>query len=315
MSEELFVGVDVAKDHLDIYVRPLAERFTVENEAAGHAELVARLKGRKIARIILEATGGYEAPAALALREAGLPACVVNPRQARDFKKSTGKLAKTDAVDAEALAHFGQAIRPPVRALPDAFVRELSALVARRRQLVEMRAAEKNRLAMRQVAEVLRGIRKHIEWLDKQIASLEKDIDKTISKSPLLSTSADQLEGVPGIASVISSSVITELPELGRLNRKQIAALAGVAPYADESGPRKGQRHIRGGRGHVRSMLYMAAVVGVRFNPVLKAFYERLMAKGKLRKVALVACMRKLLTIINAMARTKTSWNPAIARA
>lgn len=310
MTEQVFVGVDVSKARLDVCVRPLAEQFTVDNDAGGHDLLVSRLKTYNVKCIVLEATGGYEAAAVLAMRKADLPACVVNPRQTRDFKKSTGQLAKTDRVDAASLAHFAEAVKPEVRPLPDEFVAGLSALVARRQQLVEMRTTEKNRMSMRQVQDVMRGLKKHVAWLDKQIELIEQDIDKTIKASPLLAENCVRLTSVPGIGAVVSSFLIAYLPELGRLSRKQIGALVGLAPYANESGQRDGKRHIRGGRGKVRAVLYLAAVVGIRFNPVIKAFHDRLIAKGKLKKVALVACAHKLLTITNAMARTQTSWNP-----
>lgn len=315
MSEkpDLFIGVDVSKQELDVHLRPLAERFKVSNDAKGHGELVERLRGRPVVRIVLEATGGYEAAVALALRQAGLPACVVNPRQVRDFKRSTGQLAKTDGIDAHALAHFAEVIRPEVRPLPDEFVAELSALVARRQQLVEMRTAEKNRLDKNPAFVIARRIRTHIDWLEKEIGRIEDDLDKTIKGSPLISEKSEQLQSVPGIGPVVASFILARLPELGLLNRKQIAALAGLAPFANESGlVDGGHRHIAGGRGHLRAMLYMAVVVGIRHNSVLKNFYDRLVALGKPKKVALTACMRKLLTILNAMIRNHTAWNPGL---
>jgi transposase len=313
---DLFIGVDVSKQDLDVHIRPLAERFKVSNDAKGHGELVERLRDRPIVRIVLEATGGYEAAAALALRRAGLPACVVNPRQVRDFKRSTGQLAKTDGIDAHALAHFAEVIRPDVRPLPDELVAELSALVARRHQLVEMRAAEKNRLEKNPATIIARRIRSHIDWLDKEIGRVEDELNKTIKGSPLFSEKSGQLKSVPGVGPVVSAFLLAQLPELGLLNRKQIAALAGVAPFANESGlVDGGRRHIAGGRGHVRAMLYMAVVAGLRFNPVIKAFYDRLIALGKPKKVALTACIRKLLTILNAMVRAHESWNPGFIAA
>lgn len=305
----LFVGVDVSKETLDVFIRPLAERLKVENHPKGHAELLERLRGCSVDRIVLEATGGYEAAAALALRQADLPACVVNPRQVRDFKKSTGQLAKTDGIDAEVLAHFAEVIHPEVRPLPDPLARELSALVARRHQLVEMRTAETNRLEKNPVDVVARRIPSHISWLNKEIERFEKELDHTIKGSPLFSEKSDRLQSVPGVGPCVSSVLLAALPELGSLNRKEIAALVGVAPFANESGRKDGARHIWGGRAQVRTNLYMASVVGVRFNPVVGAFYARLVAAGKPKKVALTACARKLLTILNAMMRDGTSWN------
>ena len=308
----LYVGIDVAKEKLDVSVRPLDERFSVSNDPAGHAMLVERLQGRPIARIVLEATGGYEAPAALALSRAQLPVCVVNPRQVKDFKRSTGQLAKTDVIDADVLARFGEAIRPDVRPLPDEALRELSGLVARRQQLVEMRTAEKNRLEKKPPRIVARRIQSHVDWLDREIERFEEDLDRTIKGSPLFSEKSGLLRGVNGVGPVVSSFFIAHLPELGRLNRKEIAALVGVAPFARESGKiEAGHRHIWGGRGHVRKLLYMGTVSAIRFNPVIQAFYERLLAAGKPKKVAITACMRKLLTILNAMVRAGTSWDPA----
>jgi transposase len=310
---EINVGVDVSKEKLDVHVRPLGERFTVANDAKGHAELVKRLRSHPVLRIVLEATGGYEAPAALALSQAGLPVCVVNPRQVHDFKKSTGQLAKTDVIDAEVLSHFGEAIRPEVRPLPDEAVLELSALVARRHQLVEMRTAELNRLEKNPKRAIARGLRRHVDWLEKEIQQVEDDLDKTIKGSPLMSEKDGRLRSAPGVGPVLSRSLLADLPELGHLNRKQIAALVGVAPFDSRSGKRDGKRHIWGGRANVRAVLYMATTSAARFNPVIKALYERLLKDGKEKKVALVACMRKLLTILNAMMRTGSCWDPEFA--
>lgn len=315
-KQELNVGVDVSKERLDVSVRPLGGRFSVSNDPAGHAELVRRLQGRPIARVVLEATGGYEAAAALALSRAQMPVCVVNPRQVKDFKRSTGQLAKTDVIDADVLAHFGEAIRPDVRPVPDEALRELSSLVARRQQLVEMRTAEKNRLEKKPAPIVARRIQSHVDWLDREIERVEEDLDRTIKGSPLFSEKSGLLKGVNGIGPVVSSFFIAHLPELGKLDRKQIAALVGVAPFARESGKvEAGHRHIWGGRAHVCRLLYMGAVSATKCNPVIRAFYQRLLAAGKPKKVAITACMRKLLTILNAMVRAGAAWDPTFATA
>ena len=311
---ELNVGVDVSKEKLDVSIRPTGERFNVPNDPAGHEELVKRLVGRPICRIVLEATGGYEAAAAVALSRASLPVCIVNPRQVRDFKKSTGQLAKTDAIDADVLAHFAEAIRPEARAVADDVVIALSGLVSRRRQLVEMRAAESNRLEKGPAAVIAKRIRSHIEWLDKEVERVEDELDRTIKGSPLFSKKSETLKAVEGIGRGTSACLLAELPELGRLNRRQIAALVGLAPYARDSGMLQGgRRHIWGGRGHVRALLYMASITAVRYNPVIRPFYERLLATGKPKKLALIACARKLLTILNAMMRDGNQWTPQTA--
>lgn len=311
---EINVGVDVSKEKLDVYVRPLGERFTVDNDPRGHGELVERLRGRAIVRIVLEATGGYEAPAALALSRASLPVCVVNPRQVHDFKKSTGQLAKTDVIDAEVLAHFGEAIRPDIRPLPDEAVLALSALVARRHQLIEMRTAELNRLEKSPARVIARRIRSHVDWLEKEIQRVEDELDRMIKGSPLMSGKSGLLQSAPGVGPAVSRCLLADLPELGTLNRKEISALVGVAPFNRDSGRAKdGQRHIWGGRAHVRCVLYMAALSAARYNPTIRVFYKRLLVMGKEKKVALVACMRKLLTILNAMIRSGSNWDPGFA--
>ena len=310
---ELTVGVDVSKERLEISIRPLSKRFSVANDPAGHEELVRALVGLPISRIVLEATGGYEADAALVLSRATLPVCVVNPRQVRDFKKSTGQLAKTDVIDADVLAHFGEAICPEVRPLPDDAVSALSALVARRRQLVEMRTAEINRLEKNPVPMIAKRIRGHIAWLEKEIQRVEDELDRTIKSSPLFSRKSATLTAVEGIGPRTSACLLADLSELGTLNRRQIAALVGLAPYARDSGLQGGRRHISGGRAYVRAQLYMATVTAVRCNPVIRSFHARLVAAGKPGNVAMVACARKLLTILNALLRTDTQWNPQLS--
>ena len=311
MSEQGgFIGIDVAKAQLDIAVRPSGERWQVTNDPEGCAALVDRLTGLRPTLIVLEATGGFEAPAAAAVAAAGLPVVVVNPRQVRDFSRATGQLAKTDAISAAVLAHFAEAIRPPVRPLPDATTQELQHWLARRRQLVEMLTAEQNRL---QGAPRVIGpeIQAHIGWLRRQLKSVERRLKEQIERSPVWREERQLLTSVPGVGPVFATTLLADVPELGQLNRKEIAALVGVAPLNRDSGTLQGQRTVLGGRAPVRAVLYMAALVASRCNPVIRTFYQRLLAKGKPKKVALTACMRKLLTILNAMVKHRTAWNPA----
>jgi transposase len=304
----MFVGVDVSKHTLDVHVRPSGEAWSVTNDAKGHTELVRKLGGMSPTLIVLEATGGYQAGVAAELGAGAMPVAVVNPRQVRDFAKATGRLAKTDAIDAAVLAHFAESIRPEPRPMPDELTVELQALVTRRRQLIDMRTAETNRLETCRVQQVRRNIQKMINLLTKQIGKVDDDIDTTIRNSPLWREREDLLSSAIGVGSTTARTLLTQLPELGTLNRREIAALVGVAPFNNDSGKRNGARSIRGGRADVRAVLYMATVAGVRFNPQLKVVYERLLAAGKAKKVALIACTRKLLTILNAMMRTKTPW-------
>lgn len=306
----MFVGIDVAKDHLDAHVRPTGEAVRVTNDEDGIAALVARLAAAGPALVVLEATGGYEHPAAAALAAAGLPVAVVNPRQARRFAEATGRLAKTDRLDAAALAHFAEAVNPPARPVPDADAAALAALLTRRRQLVGMRTAEVNRLGTAPPA-VARGIRDHVAWLDDQLGRVDRDLAAAVEASPAWRATDDLLRGVPGIGPVVSRTLLTELPELGTLSGRRIAALVGVAPVARDSGRHRGARAIAGGRAGVRSALYMAVLSAARYNPVVRAFYARLRAAGKAVKVAQVAAMRKLLVILNAMVRDNRPWDPA----
>ena len=313
VDHPVYVGIDVAKATLDVAVAPTAERWTLaytEREVAG---LVRRLTGLHPALVVLEATGGLEGPLVGALATAGLPVVVVNPRQVRDFAKATGTLAKTDALDAAVLAHFAAAVRPTPRPLPDAATQTLAALVTRRRQLVEMLTAERNRLGS--APRVLRAeIQAHLTWLQRRLARLDTDLGQAIRTSPVWRVQDDLLRSVPGVGPVLSATLLASLPELGTLNRKAIAALVGVAPLNRDSGTLRGRRRVWGGRAAVRAVLYMGTLVAVRHNPVLRAFYQRLRAVGKLPKVALTACMRKLLTILNAMLNHQTPWSPAYAR-
>lgn len=303
-----FVGIDVAKGRLDVVVRPSGERWTVEQTPEAIAGLVQRLTALAPRLIVLEATGGLEAAAVAAIAIAGLAIAVVNPRQVRDFAKATGKLAKTDAIDAAVLAHFAEAVRPTPRALPDSETKSLEALLARRRQLVEMRVAEQNRLAASRSEVVRKNLQAHIGWLTQQIKDLDRELKQQLRSSPVWREKEDLLRSVPGVGPVLSYTLVAELPELGTLTHKQLAALVGVAPLNRDSGTFKGRRGIWGGRAKIRTALYMATLTAIRCNPILKAFYERLIAAGKLSKVALVACMHKLLTILNAMVKHRTHW-------
>jgi transposase len=302
-----FVGVDVAKAQLDIAVRPSGERWAVPNDAGGVVTLVERLQALHPPLIVLEATGGLERAATAALATAGLPVVVVNPRQARDFARATGQLAKTDALDARALAHFADVIRPTPRPLPDAQTQELRALLGRRQQLIGMRTAEQNRLAGAS-GRLQRDIEAHITWLTERLATLDDALETLLRASPLWRENDDLLQSAPGIGPVCARTLLLELPELGTLTRQQIAALVGVAPLNCDSGTLRGRRMIWGGRAQVRTVLYMGTLVATRYNPRIKAFYDRLLAAGKVKKVALTACMRKFLTILNAMLKHRTPW-------
>jgi transposase len=307
------IGIDVSKGRLDVGVLPSKEVWCCANDAAGIAELVKRVKPLKPKLIVLEATGGYEAHVALALADAGLPVAVVNPRQVLDFARATGQLAKTDKLDALLLALFGERVQPEVRALPDAVAREFEALLARRRQLVDMLSQEKNRLQLAVSDDVRRGVAKHVRWLERELKELDTRIKNSVKQSPLWRAKDDLLQSVPGVGSITSHTMLSLLPELGQLDRKRIAALVGVAPHACDSGTMRGKRVIWGGRRTVRNVLYMAALTAAFKNPVIKPLYQRLIAAGKPRKVALVACMRKLLTILNAMVRDGSPWKVAMA--
>lgn len=302
-----FVGIDVAQAGLEVAVRPTGHCWEVPQDSVGMATLLERLKALQPQVVVLEATGGMELPVVAALAAAGLPVAVVNPRQVRDFARALGKLAKTDRLDAQALAHFGEAVQPSPRPLPDAQAQELGALLARRRQVVEMLTAERNRLRGALPA-VRRGIQDHIAWLEHTLAELDEHLGRTLRASPLWREKDDLLRGVPGVGPVLSLTLLAELPELGTLDRRQIAALVGVAPLNRDSGTLRGRRTVWGGRAPVRAALYMGTLVATRHNPVLRAFYQRLLQAGKPKKVALVACMRKLLTILNAMLKQRTRW-------
>lgn len=304
----IFVGIDVSKAKLDIAIRPLDETDSLSHDRAGIESLIKRFKEIGPTLIVMEATGGFERQVLRALASAELPVVAVNPRQVRDFAKATGQLAKTDRIDAVVLARFAQAIRPAVRPLPDEVTLELRALVARRRQITEMIVAETNRLSSAPKT-LKKRITAHIAWLEKELQRANHDLDQSIRQSPIWQANEDLLQSVPGIGPVVSRTLLAELPELGKLNRRQIAALVGVAPLNRDSGTFRGRRSIWGGRATVRASLYMAALVAARRNTVICSFYKRLRDKGKTPKVALVACMRKLLTILNAMLKHHSRWS------
>jgi transposase len=308
-AAEAFIGIDVSRDSLEVASRPAGEHWQVSNDPAGIASLLPRLRALQPTLIVLEATGGLELPVLAAIGSAGLPVVAVNPRQARDFAKAIGKLAKTDAIDARVLAHFADAVRPAVRPLPDAATRALGALVTRRRQLVEMLTAEENRRKAAPTA-IRSDIQAHITWLRKRLKSADKELSQAVRSSSLWREQEDLLRSVKGVGPVVSVTLLADLPELGTINRKQIAALVGLAPINRDSGTMRGKRTIWGGRATVRAVLYMAALVGSRSNPVIQALYTRLLPAGKTKKVALTACMRKLLTILNALLKHRTRWAP-----
>ena len=309
MSEtETYVGIDVSKARLDVAVVPGEQTWSVANDDSGITELVDKLKGLTPKLVLLEATGGLERRVLARLVGGGLPAMAINPRNVRDFARSLGKLAKTDRIDAIVLGRFAQAVRPELRPIADEQTQELQTLLTRRRQLVEMITAEKNRLFTTDLHATRRRIKEHIEYLQKELNINDYDLDQSIKQMPIWLEKVDLLESVPGVGRVTASTLIALLPELGTLGRKQIAALVGVAPFNRDSGTLRGRRSVWGGRATVRAVLYMAALTSARWNPAIRALYQRLKAAGKPAKVALVACMRKLLTILNAMLRTRTPW-------
>lgn len=304
---EIFVGIDICKAWLDVAVHEQDEVFRLGNDDAGITKLVKRLKELKPELIVLEPTGGFETLLVAELSHAGLPVAVMNAKRIRDFARATGRLAKTDKLDAKVLAHFAAAIRPPVRVLQSDEEELLTSLLTRRRQVVDMLTVEKNRLVT--VRPALRSdIQEHIAWLQDKLAKLDQEIDAFIQATPLWKEKDTILRSVPGVGRVTSGTLLAMLPELGKLNRQQIAALVGVAPVNKDSGRKQGKRRVYGGRADVRSVLYMAALSAKAFNPVIRTFYERLIKQGKEKKVALTACMRKLLVILNVMMRTNEPW-------
>lgn len=308
----IFVGIDVAKQDLAIHLRPSDEHFSVTNDERGVRKLVTRLSELRPELIVLEATGGLEILAVSLLAAHSLPVVVVNPRQIRHYAKATGELSKTDRIDARIIALFAERVRPEVRAIPDEEARELDALIGRRRQLLAMLQAEKNRLTqlifLPGKQQVRKSIKKHISFLERELHLAESDVEDAVRKSPLWRERDDLLQSVPGVGRVLSFTLLSDLPELGRLSRREIAKLVGVAPLSWDSGTLRGHRFIQGGRQSVRRALYMGALVATRYNPVIRSFYQRLLLAGKPKKVALVACMRKLLTILNTMVRRGERW-------
>jgi transposase len=304
-----WVGIDVSQASLDVYLRPSGQQFQCKNHADGIAELVKRLEQFDIKQVVLEATGGLELAAAQALQAHGYAVSIINPRQARAFAKASGKWAKTDGIDASVLAHFGQAMQPAPTPLASASEQALQQLITRRRQLVEMLSAEKNRRS--RVQDPMRqDVDDHIQWLEDRIQQLDEQIEQLSQSQAEWQSRIALLQSVPGIGRVIATTLVAGLPELGQVSDKRISALVGVAPFNRDSGKYRGVRTIWGGRAHVRAVLYMGALVGVRYNPVLRAFYTRLLAQGKAKQVALVACMHKLLRILNAMIREGKPWQP-----
>jgi len=306
-----YVGIDVAKATLDVAIGSDGELVQVENSEAGIARLLERLGEATPKLVVLEATGGYESVVAGAIVGRGIDVAVVNPRQVRDFAKATGVLAKTDRIDARVLARFAEAVRPEPRPLPTAEVKELDEYLSRRRQLVDMLTMEKNRQSIATTDRMKKSLKKHVDWLEEALRRANDDIDKAIRNSPAWREQEDLLRSVPGIGPVSARTMLAELPELGRLNRKKIAALVGVAPLNRDSGTLQGSRTCWGGRASVRQVLYMAALSAVRCNPVIRRTYLALRARGKKHKVAVVACMRKLLTILTAMVRDQRRWSPS----
>lgn len=307
MLSDLFVGIDISKARLDVALRPGGESYTTPHSSQGIAELVDKLAASQASLIVIEASGGLERPLTIALTERQLPVVVVNARQTRDFAKALGKLAKTDRIDAGVLAQFAELVRPELRALPDQRARALQALLARRRQVVEMLTAERNRLHSCHKS-VRADLEAHIAYLSGRRDKLDQELLDSVQADPSWIEKLTLLKSVPSVGPVLATTLLAELPELGSLTHKRIAALVGVAPFNRDSGTFKGQRGTWGGRAAVRSSLYMATLVASRHNPVIRCFYERLLSRGKPKKVALVACMRKLLVILNAMLRSHTPW-------
>jgi transposase len=306
--QEIHIGIDVSKRTLDVCILPGAETFVVENNQKGMGELLARIGSLDAKLVVMEATGRYERLCASSVAAEGVPVAVINPRQARDFAKAMGRLAKTDKIDAFVLARFAEAMRPDPTPIPDEEAQHLQGILARRRQLIEMATSEKNRLQMACGKALKKRIKAHVEWLEAEISRTDEDLDRAIEDNAAFKADETLLRSVPGVGRVLARTLLAELPELGKLESKRLCALVGVAPFNRDSGQRSGKREAWGGRAPVRATLYMGTLVATRFNPTIKEFYERLVASGKPKKVALVACMRKLLTILNALMRDRAVW-------
>jgi len=305
------VGIDVSKDHLDVHVRPGGTSFRVKRDGAGLQELLVQLEPLAPSVVALEATGGFETVVAASLGTAGLPVIIVNPVQVRAFARALGKRAKTDPIDAAVIAHFAEATKPEVRALPDEATRLLSDLLARRRQIVQMIVAERQRARVLTAPRLQKSIARLLKALQQELKALDKEIDDSVRRTPVWREKEDLLRSVPGVGPTIARTLLAEMPELGTLDRREVASLAGLAPYTRQSGQWHGKSFIGGGRSRVRAMLYMGALVAVRYNPALRTFYDHLLAVGKPKMVALVAVARKLLTILNAILRDQKPWQPA----
>jgi transposase len=306
-----YVGIDVSKGRLDVAIGEQGEFWNVVNDEKGIAKLVDRMKAEQPELVVLESTGGLELPVMTELYASKVRVALVNPGRVREFARSIGLLAKTDKLDARLLARFAEAVKPAVTRMPDEQEQHLIALVTRRRQLIEMLVAEENRLITVRLS-LRENLEEHITWLRQALKDLNREMREFIRQSPIWKDKEDLLQSVPGVGPVTASTLLAELPELGTLDRKRIAALVGVAPFNDDSGHRRGKRKIKGGRSSVRNVLYMAALSSSRFNPILRPFYKRMIQRGKLKKVALTACMRKLLTFLNAIIRDQKRWNPSL---
>jgi transposase len=306
--QEVHVGIDVSKRTLDVCLLPQGESFVLTNDQEGVDQLLSHLEGVSPELVVLEATGRFERLAATAIASAGIAVAVVNPRQARDFAKAIGQLAKTDKIDAFVLARLARAVEPSPSVLPDAEAQALQAILARRRQLLSMLTAENNRLQMAREGALAKRIRAHMKWLEKEISRTDSDLEEAIEASASFKENESLLRSVPGVGPVLARTLLAELPELGKLTHKRLCALVGVAPFNRDSGQRRGKQEVWGGRASVRTALYMGTLVATRHNPTIKEFYERLLAAGKPKKVALVACMRKLLTTLNALMRDRAVW-------
>jgi transposase len=312
VNKGTFIGVDIAKDSFEFAVYGDDRHFNMSNDETGIRQAVEQIQKLSPELLVLEATGGYEHPLVAALSIAKLPVVVINPRQVRDFAKATGHLAKTDAIDAAVLAQFAAVIKPDLRPIADADMLLLKEVVSRRQQLVEILVAERNRLGVAHNPSVKAGIQAHIDWLKKRLDETDGELRKQIEESPLWRAKDDLLRTVPGVGPMTSAALLANLPELGSLNRHQIAALVGVAPFNRDSGRMRGKRSVWGGRSSVKATLYMAALSATKWNPAIKTFYERLCASGKPKKVALTACMRKLLIVLNSMMKNNTAWRCAV---